>query len=235
MKTVEKIIERQLRQWESERRRREEEAARGPIEDIQSPPGKPVITVSRETGAGGNTLANLLAEKLGYQVFDRQIVDHISEESGIRQRMVESLDEKSQSELNLWVEGLVHQRYVNASDYLKMLIPILGSAAELGEVIIVGRGANFVMGLDRGIHVRVVAPLEVRVGHMTALLSYSKDDARRHIEKTDADRRAFIQKHFGAEWGDASAYHLVVNTGAMSFRAAANAVAALVERWPDLQ
>ena len=107
--------------------------------------------------------------------------------------------------------------------------------AELGEVIIVGRGANLVMGLERGIHVRVVAPLDVRVGHMTALLSYSADDARRHIVNTDADRRAFIQRHFDAEWGDPSAYHLVVNSGAMSFDAAAGAVVSLVERWPDLQ
>ena len=109
------------------------------------------------------------------------------------------------------------------------------SAAELGEIIIVGRGANFIMGLERGIHVRVVAPLDVRVDHMTALLSYSREDARRHIERTDADRRTFIRTHYDAEWGDTSAYHLVVNTGAMSFNAAAGAVRSLVERWPDLQ
>jgi cytidylate kinase len=235
MKSIEKIIERQLRQWESERRRREEEAARDTVEEAPIALGKPVITISRETGAGGNSLANVLAGKLGYQVFDRQIVDHITAQSGIRQRMVESLDERSQSELDLWVEGLVHQRYVNASDYLKSLIPIIGSVAELGEIIIVGRGANFILGPARGIHVRVVAPLDVRVGHMTTLLSYSAEDARRYIEKTDENRRAFIRAHYDSEWSDPSAYHMVINSAAVGFDAAANAVLKLVERWPDLQ
>ncbi len=229
MKSIEKIIERQLRQWESERRRREEEAAERDVSQ-----GRPrvsprtIITISRETGAGGTTLARLLAKELGFQVFDREIVDHISARSGIRQRLVESLDEKSQSELRLWVEGLVHQKYVNASDYLESLISIIGSMAELGDVIIVGRGANFILGLERGVHVRVVASLEARVKHMTSLLEQTPEEARRYIEKTDQQRRSFIRKHYGAEWSDPTAYHLVLNTAATGFDRAASVILRLL-------
>jgi cytidylate kinase len=119
-----------------------------------------VITVSRERGSRGSYLARILAERLNYQLVHREIIDYMVKDTGVRRRLIESLDEKVKSEIELWVEGLLKGKYLGKSDYFYHLMKLILAIAQHGETVIVGRGANFVLGLEKGFHIRIVAPVE---------------------------------------------------------------------------
>jgi len=228
VKGIESIIERQMRRWEAERAREREEQAAAPT--VQSGMPSPLVTISREEGADGARIARLLADRLDFEVFDQRIVDHISAATGVRQQIIEYLEDRRRSALLLWVDGVIRSRWVTQSDYVKSLVEVLGSVAELGRVVIMGRGANFIFGIERGVHVRVVAPIEVRARRIAGERRCSLDEARRYAEETDDARGRFIRSHFDADWSDPHAYHLIVNTAVIRPEDAVDLILRVVER-----
>ena len=160
MSSIDNILDRQVRKWELEKAARPRE--RGP-HDLHGPLAQPVLTVSRQRGSGGTILASRLAERFGYTLLHRDVIDRICESSGYKRRIVESLDGHARSQLQLWVESVLGGAYVDASDYVRALLEVIYSISQLGGVVVVGRGANFILGHERGFHLRVVAPREVRV------------------------------------------------------------------------
>jgi cytidylate kinase len=208
MTTLENIIDRQIKRWELEKKRREEEQKSQAKEIF---PG-PVITVSRERGSRGSYLAKKLAEKLNYQLVHREIIDYMAKDTGVRRKLIESLDEKVESDIELWVEGLLKGRYLGKSDYLYHLVKLILTIAQHGETVIVGRGANLILGLNRGFHVRVVAPLEKRIENLIAYKHFSAAEARKAIEHGDKEKKEFVRTFFGKNIDDPSAYDLILNT-----------------------
>jgi len=226
MASLEKIIERQMLRWEAEKRREEERAAEAETPD--GPVNPRVITISRQLGSGGELLAASLADRLDLEVFDRQIVEHIATTARVREQLVDYLGGGKRSELTLLVDAALRHEWLTAREFVETLAQVIGSVAMLGDVLIMGRGANFLLGLDRGVHVRVVAPVEARVARMANREGKGEEDARRLILENDQSRREFIQHHFGEDIDDPTAYHLMVNTAAMDFEAAVEAVLRVV-------
>ncbi len=208
MTTLENIIDRQIKRWELEKRRREEEQK---SQEKVILPG-PVITVSRERGSRGTYLAKMLAEKLNYQLVHREIIDYIVEDSGVRRRLIESLDEKIRSEIELWVEGVFKGKYLGKSDYFFHLMKSVLAIAQHGETVIVGRGANFILGLKKGFHIRVVAPLEKRMENLVEYKHFNVAEAKKEIERRDKERKEFIHTFFGKNIDDPTYYDLILNS-----------------------
>jgi len=208
MTTLENIIERQIKRWELEKKRREEEQK---VQAKEILPG-PVITVSRERGSRGSYLARRLAERLNYQLVHREIIDYMVKDTGVRRRLIESLDEKVKSEIELWVEGILKGKYLGKSDYLYHLMKSILAIAQHGETVIIGRGANFILGLGKGFHVRVVAPLEKRIENLIAYKQFNTAQAKKEIERGDKERKEFIHTFFGKNIDDSSSYDLILNT-----------------------
>ena len=104
--------------------------------------------------------------------------------------------------------------------------------AHVGHVIFAGRAANLITrSLSSGLHVRLVAPLDLRVARMAAHLGCPIDEARALVEKTDLARQRFVRSHFDRDLDDPLLYDLVINTLNLSPNSAARLVAtALRER-----
>jgi hypothetical protein len=202
---IETIVDRQIRRWELERNR--------PKETVPLPekPG-PIITISRQKGATGSQAAEKLAELTGFTLIGRDIIDQISLDIGTQKRLVETLDESVRSKFELWVEGIFKRRLVDTSDYLKSLVKIIGAVSHHGKTIIVGRGANFILGRQRGFHVRVVADNDFRVRSMMTRHGLSQTQAQEEIIHSDEKRRKFIKTDFGWDIDDPLAYDLVINS-----------------------
>ena len=98
MISIEAIIDRQLRRWELERNIRATELS---TQEIQLR-HQPVITISRQRGSGGTLIASKLAIRFNYTLLHRDIIDRIVESTGYKRRLVESLDEHSQSRMETW-------------------------------------------------------------------------------------------------------------------------------------
>ena len=109
MPSIDDIINRQFRQWEMQKIDWPED------DEIPEPPME-IVTVSREHGSRGDYMAELLAEKLGYQLVHKEIVDAISASSGYRKRIVESLDDHWRSALDVMVNAFITGQAVDHSD-----------------------------------------------------------------------------------------------------------------------
>jgi len=149
--------------------------------------------------------------------------------AGYKRRIVESLDGHARSQLQLWFESVVQGAYVDASDYVKALLEVIYSISELGGVVVVGRGANFILGHERGFHIRVVAPREVRVRNLVAREGLGEHDARREVERSDHERDAWVRQVFQRSADDPLGYDLVVNHLSISMEAATSLVAAAAQ------
>jgi cytidylate kinase len=226
MPSIDHILDRQVRRWEAEKvaQAREPGSHDRPGATIQ-----PILTVSRQRGSGGTLLAERLAERFGHTLLHRDVIDRICESSGYHRRIVESLDEHARSQVQLWVESVLQGAYVDASDYLRALLEVIYSVSQLGGVVVVGRGANFILGHERGFHIRVVAPIEMRVRNLTEREGLAERDALREIERSDRERTEWVRKACGRSIDDPLGYDLIINQLSVSRETATTLVAAAAQ------
>lgn len=217
------IIDRQIRRWEVEAQARKEAERQRPGRPAVV---RPWVTISRMFGSGGGEIAQSLAATLGYQIFDREILEVLLQEGHFRQAILESLDERDRSSLELWVEGIVRGHLIDKKDFLRVLVGVLGSIALHGHAVIVGRGANYVLDSGRGLHVRVVAPFPQRVETIARLRRIPFEEAEKLVHHTDGDRSHFIRTYFHREIEDPLGYDLIVNTAGIGVESAVG----LIER-----
>ncbi|MBD3161365.1 MAG: hypothetical protein GF346_04105 [Candidatus Eisenbacteria bacterium] len=214
---IHQIIERQIKGWQLEAEMREQASDQKPPRQL---PLRPFVAISRAFGSGGGEIARRLAENLGYQIFDREIVDVLVEEDRFRRAILDSLDERDRSSFEIWVDGLLRGSLVDKGEYLRVLIGVLGSIAMHGHAVILGRGGNFLLDPGRGLSVRIVAPMDQRIETISRLRSLPYEEAEKIVVRTDADRSAFIRRQFQREIDDPLAYDLEVNTAGIGVEAA---------------
>ena len=223
MTSIDAIINRQLLQWEYQRKQTIHGAL---LPDSKSPTR--IVTVSRQRGSRGAYFARRLAEQLDYTCIHREIIDAICESSGYLKRVVGSLDEKFRNDLELMIESLLLGRSVDHHDYIRHLYRVIHSMASLGGVLLIGRGGNFILGPKCGFHIRVVAPFDARVEYLQKYDNLDRDQARKAIEVADFTRHQFVQKLFDKEIDDSINYDLMINTASIDVEDMIRAAAILV-------
>jgi cytidylate kinase len=211
-RTIEAIVEEQAHRWQLRR------------EERQTEPRRPVVTVSRQHGAGGDDVARRLAEELKLDIFDREIIQRIAESTHLSERVVSSL-EKDQEVLTDWLASIASRNYLSPVEYRYHLSRVVGALAHHGGAVIVGRGAHLILGGGEALRVLVVAPLETRVRAVMEREGLGEREARRRIVSVEADRKAFLMKHFHVDFADPTTFDLVVNTAALGVEGACRAVA----------
>lgn len=205
MTSVESLINRQFLLWE-----RQQVAGKAESEKRLLP--QPIVTVSRQAGSRGSYFASRLALKLDFQRIHREVIEAICRSSGYRKRIVESLDERYRSELALLVESVVDGgKTIDHSDYVRHLCQVILTMARLGGVVLVGRGGSFILGPQRGLHLRIISPKSRRVRNLVTYKDLSADEAEQIVEESDARRKQFVRKVFGADIDDPGHYDLVMN------------------------
>lgn len=214
MTSIEAIIDRQLKRWEFQKHMAAREAA-------ENHRARPIITISRTLGSRGDEIASRLAELTGFHLMDKEILDAIASDFGTQTRMIELLDENTRSELESWFDGIIRGRIIDSSDYLKALAKTVGSIMRHGEAILIGRGANIIVGPQRGFHIRVVAPIESRVKKIAAEKNISAEEARKMIDEVESTKTKFIRKSFDRNIDDPSIYDLVINSDSLDLEDAA--------------
>jgi hypothetical protein len=161
------------------------------------------ITISRQSGCGGRLFAASLVEQLNalypreraWTMWDRELVEKAAHDHQIAPQLVESLEDSSRSWLEDFFSGMSMTGGPAHSDELRVyrrVATTIRSLAQLGRVVIVGRGGVFITrGMCRGIHVRLVAPLDFRIKRVRAELGLTESQARNRIEQIDRSRQAF--------------------------------------------
>lgn len=192
------------------------------------------VTISRQAGCGALVVAEKLAKLLQTQspkgappwtVFDRNLMDKVLEDHHLPARLAKFLPEDRASQLQDIMDDLFGWRPTSGTVVQHASETIL-HLAEMGRVILIGRGGNVITSkLPNVFHVRLVAPLEKRIEHAHEYYAMSKKAARDFILREDVGRKRYLGKYFNVRIDDPLLYHLIINTGLVSFNDAAQMIA----------
>ena len=184
----------------------------------------PYLLISREKGAGGTAVAQAIGRRLGWQVFDNQIVDQIAQRAKVRRQLIESLDERDQKTIQGIVGQILHPEEIGTPGYLAHLKEIVLALGHQGDVIIIGRGARYLLPTQFGLNVRLVAPIAIRTERIALEQHLTPAAARAQVETADRDRAKLVHRHFGHDIADPLGHDLTINTAELSIEAAAEVV-----------
>ena len=217
---VEKIVERQMRNWELARGQRDTES--GPLADDVFE----FVAISRQSGSGGLTLAHGVGEQTGWDVYDREILNYMAQDDAVQQKIYEMADERAEGYFESILKSLGFEGRPPGSDYFRKLVSSINAIARTNHAIFVGRGACFILPPERGLRVRVIAPEKVRFERRARQVGCSIDQAGTAVRERDADRDKFLREHFLVDASSPEHYDVFVNSATMPTDAA---VAMLVE------
>jgi cytidylate kinase len=223
------IADRQIRRWAMSLQAEERLA---PERMLARLPGEvhPYVAISREAGAGGGEIGRLVAERLGCECLDNQLLTHMAERYGLPEGLLHLVDETISGWLYDTVRLWLDRRAITQDEYVMHLGQLLILAARQGSAVFVGRGAQFLLPRERGLAVRIVAPLERRIARAMERRKLGREAATAHVRDTDEGRMSFVRRHFHADVADPRVYDLVVNLEYLDREAAAEVVAATFRR-----
>lgn len=171
----------------------------------------PYVAVSREAGAGGGEVSRLVAERLGWNCMDRELLDFMAEKYHLPHGALEIVDEQKRNWLHdlfgYWLEEVM----VSQTEYVAHLGQMVLMAARHAKAVFVGRGARFYLPRERGLAIRLIAPRERRIQYMMQLRGFDRERAERYVAETDEGRSDFVKRYFGYDIADPSLYDLVIN------------------------
>ncbi|HEY3268229.1 MAG TPA: cytidylate kinase-like family protein [Armatimonadota bacterium] len=220
-----RLADRRVTEWfRRESGRKEGSTSREPAFETRS-----VITISRQFGAGGHTVAESLKARLGepWQIWDKAIIEKVADSAKVRTEMVAALDEHAQSWLDEMLRISLGRDVMEPATYRRHLTQVLLVLAHQGHVITVGRGANFV--LPDALNVRLQASLKHRIQTTMVREGLTHDEAARRVREVDHHREEFTRSVFGREIEDASAYDMVIQTDTLGMDATIAAIVAAAE------
>ena len=181
----------------------------------------PVITISREYGSLGDEIGQGVAEQLSLRFVDKEVVSSAAELAGVPEPELAEAYEKRPSFLERFVILGKAERYAG-----HMIQAIQRIAAD-GDVVLMGRGAQVLIEASPDVlHVRVVAPLDVRAERIAEAEGLEWLAALAKIRQEDRTRALLHEVMFGIEWDRPQLYDLVINTGSVSVEAAIQIVVA---------
>jgi len=164
-----------------------------------------VITISRQYGSLGNIVANALGERLGYRVVMRELINQAALKAGAPSVALAIIDE-----LGLLGISPTQEEYLA---YSRAVQTVMEDLAAAGNVIIVGRAGQVVLKDHPGVlHVRMVAPLDLRAQRLAERYHISVHAAHAQAVARDRQRRIYLKRFYNVDWNDPLLYDLVINT-----------------------
>jgi len=191
---------------------------------------EPYIALSREEGSGGSEIAQTVGRRLGWEVLDGELLDRVSERFHLSRPMLEIVDETR----NNWVHDVLgswmdHQ-VIPTEKYVVRLACVVLAAAHHGSLVLVGRGAQFLLPREKGLAVRIVAPLKYRIHQIMQRENLSKVEAEQLIKKRDDGRRDFVERYFHHDIDDPHLYDLTINVERLGTARAAEMIAEVSQK-----
>lgn len=190
----------------------------------------PVLTVSRETGAGASVVCekiiNILKDEgVNLTLFDKKLIQKVIEDEDLPQNLRGYLTDEKAPGISATLNELFGL-HPPTSSLIKYTTKIILQIAHAGNVIIVGRGGNIITSnLNNAFHVRLTAPFDVRLRYIQEYYKLDKRKATEHILEEEKSRRNYINTLFQRKNDDPLLYHLIINTHLLGYEGTANLIA----------
>jgi cytidylate kinase len=186
-----------------------------------------IITIGRQYGSGGRRLAKMLSEYFNIPLYDKDLINRVSEETGIAGEFFKKVDEQpSDSFLSMFLSGFSYCNSCESSDSVLsgnslfcMQSKVIRQIASEGDCIFVGRCADYILR-DREdvISVFVTADFKDRVSRVAEYEGISEQSAKEVINKADKTRAAYYDFYTEKKWGVASSYDICLNSSKLGLQ-----------------
>lgn len=208
-----------------------------------------VITLSRQLESGGDEVARLLCEKLGYQIFDKNTMVEVGQEMGLAAGVIQSaVDFKPapKSLLERWFGSTQRLTGGDPSSWtfsalddalqdltIANLVDIINAGYKKGNVVIVGRGGMAALQNKPDVlHVRIQAPFELRVKRLQQREGLIQEDAQKKIRERDLSDVEWIKRYFGLDSHDPQLFDLIISTAKFTPEQATDLIINALEKLP---
>lgn len=197
------LASRYIREWDEKRLESKGSEAR-----LKCPP---TISFSRKIGGGALEVADILSERLGYPVVDREILDYIASKAKLSEKTVAIFDERYPGKLAEFLSLAFGEKAFIKSDYTRHLFSAVISIAGMGSTIFVGRGAHLLLPREMVLAVRIICSKWIRIKRLADLLKIGEAEAEERLEQFDKEQRAFYKKVYGRKEASPYEFDLVIN------------------------
>lgn len=205
----------------------------------------PVVTLSREYGAGGLVVGRRVAERLGIDFLDAALISEVSRRLRVSEEAVQRWDERREGIILRLLKSMQasHPDYAplppmpqemagvppDSDAVMRVTSEVIEEAARTNRAVIVGRGGVVLLaGRPEVVHVRLVAPRPFRIRRMAVLAGTDEAAAAKEVESADRERTAYLKHHFGNDCQDPRLFALVINTEEVPLEMAADLIVDLI-------
>ena len=198
-----------------------------------------IITIGREYGSGGRQIGQEVAKYFGIKCYDKELLEHAANDSGICKELFEHHDEKP---TNSFLYSLVMDTYsfgYSSGSYTDMPInhkvflaqfDAIKKIAEEGPCILVGRCADYALeGYDNVLSLFIHANLDARIRRIARLYDLTDAKAKERILKTDKQRSSYYNYYSNKKWSSADSYDICLDSSVLGIDGTAEAIIKLVE------
>lgn len=187
-----------------------------------------VITISRQFGAGGITLGKMIAEKFGYIFADTEIIKMVAEMANVSTNFVETVEKEAGGKFSKFISKTVskplvgrilkdERGYIDEEIYLDYLVLIIAQMADDGDVVILGRGSQYILNdHPDAYHILLIDTFDNRVRFMQKNYDLSQSRATQVVKNEDKRRINLYRKLGKSDYDNPDLYHLVLNMSRVS-------------------
>jgi cytidylate kinase len=200
-----------------------------------------VITISRQFGAGGMSLGEILAKRLGYRYVNQAIIKEVAKKAKVSSDQVRAFEKAGTTKLMKmldkfvsrdFIDRLVSDKYgyVDEKSYVDVVKAIVKGLYKEGNVIIIGRGSQYILkGCEDAWHILLVEELKGRIRFITERYGLTEEEAEKAIRRADQIRTSFLSCFADkASHDDPQSYDLVINMNRLSLEKAEELVMTLI-------
>lgn len=200
---------------------------------------KCVITIARGFGSGGRTIGKALADELGINYYDKELLKLVSQSTGINEQMFSQVDEKLKGTV-IWKVaqnvyrgenlGKQNEDYAMNISMFNYTARVLTEIAKRESCVVIGRCADYILrGNENVIRIFVHASEDTCVRNVSEKSSMTDSEIRQFIEKTDRNRAEYYKYFTGGDWKDATNYDLCIDTDKMTVRQSIDVIKAYMK------
>ena len=205
-------------------------------------PQAPFVTIAREEGAGGHSLAEALVARFskerdalfsGWQIFDKNLCERVAKDPELHVSLEALLDEEFHTGLDDFLRTVV----ASLSPQIKIdhhMFRTVRSICAVGKAIVIGRAAALLArDLPLGVHVRLVSARKARIERVRRETGLGEAAAAKLLDQKDAGRARVVETHFNKDVADPLLYDCVWNADTVTYEGMADSLVALIHRRAD--
>lgn len=204
---AEQIIAEKIQEWNEKRKRQKENQI--PVHHF--------IAITRDFGCHEEKIVPQLEKALGWKVYGKDLINHLAEREELSRSFLETLDEKKQSQVDDWVNHLIHSGSILQKDYVLRITRLMETVVMNENAILLGRGSNFILKERKeGIRIKLTASFHDRVQNIMKVRSLSLKEAEQLVSEKDQEREAYIKAYFKVDATVGSEFDLAFNTSTIN-------------------